>query len=184
MEKYTFDIGRKFKEARKAKNLTLQQLSERTGLSTGYLSNLERELSSPTLETLQVICEALDTHLVKMLVPSYQENPLVRKSERNVFYHSDTNDVVYEMLTSGNDTARIKGFCIRIAPNAEIVDRVYEHIYDEVGVVISGTLTAHMNGEVYTLEEGDCLYIRAHTKHTIHNKGTQELVTYWFTLDN
>ena len=61
------NIGNRIKYLRKKRNLTLQQLTEITGLSTGYLSNLERNLTSPTLINLQQICEALSINITDLL---------------------------------------------------------------------------------------------------------------------
>ena len=53
------NIGQRIKEIRKSKSITIQKLSQFTDLSVGYLSNLERNQASPTLNNLQRICVAL-----------------------------------------------------------------------------------------------------------------------------
>lgn len=83
MEKYYLDhIGDRFKELRKEQNLTLKELSEKTGLSIGYLSNLERNISSPTLEYMQRICEILGVSITDLLIPQKQEHIIVRKADK------------------------------------------------------------------------------------------------------
>ena len=54
------NVGARLRNIRKAKGLTLSELSKKTDMSVGFLSNLERDISSPTLDSLWHICEALE----------------------------------------------------------------------------------------------------------------------------
>ena len=64
------NIGQRIKEIRKSKSITIQKLSQFTDLSVGYLSNLERNQASPTLNNLQRICVALGISIRDLLRPS------------------------------------------------------------------------------------------------------------------
>ena len=67
------NIGQRIKEIRKSKSITIQKLSQFTDLSVGYLSNLERNQASPTLNNLQRICVALGISIRDLLSPSGEE---------------------------------------------------------------------------------------------------------------
>lgn len=96
MEKYYLDhIGDRFKELRKEQNLTLKELSEKTGLSIGYLSNLERNISSPTLEYMQRICEILGVSITDLLIPQKQEHIIVRKADKITIIENDFLCFIY-----------------------------------------------------------------------------------------
>ena len=82
------EIGEKLKTIRKEKGLTLQQLADETGLSIGFLSNLERDLSSPTVSALHKICEVLGTEMFTVLRPSPDGGIVVRKDERRETFYS------------------------------------------------------------------------------------------------
>ena len=66
-EQQLMKLGEKIKTIRKNKDYTLKQLSEITGLSIGFLSNIERDLNSPSINNLQQICSALGINLMEIL---------------------------------------------------------------------------------------------------------------------
>ena len=80
----------------------MQQLAEATGLSTGYLSNLERNVNSPTLVNIQKICEALDISLGDMVERNREESIIVRKDEREVVI-DEQNSIRLENIDYGLD---------------------------------------------------------------------------------
>ena len=57
------DIGARLKALRTAKKVTIKSLSESTGLSVGFISNIERDVNNPTINSLMKICGALDIDL-------------------------------------------------------------------------------------------------------------------------
>ena len=57
-------LGEQVRNVRKSRGITLKELAERTGLSIGYISQIERDLTDPSLSTLRKLSEALD-------VPTY-----------------------------------------------------------------------------------------------------------------
>ena len=75
-------LGEKIKTIRKNKDYTLKQLSEITGLSIGFLSNIERDLNSPSINNLQQICSALGINLMEILDEEIASNPVTRAAER------------------------------------------------------------------------------------------------------
>ena len=59
------DIGNKIRELRTRKGLTLEELASRSELTKGFLSQLERDLTSPSIDSLSDILEALGTNLAE-----------------------------------------------------------------------------------------------------------------------
>lgn len=68
-------IGNMIKLCRRKKQITLQVLSEQTGLSVSYLSTLERGLSSPTIANLNLICEALGITMADLILKLDEKSP-------------------------------------------------------------------------------------------------------------
>ena len=147
-------IGYNVRSLRKERGITLQQLAEATGLSTGYLSNLERNVNSPTLVNIQKICEALDISLGDMVERNREESIIVRKDEREVVI-DEQNSIRLENIDYGL------------------------HDFDEVGTVIKGELTLGLGNQMFHLKEGDTILVKAHTSHCYFNKGTEESVSFW-----
>ena len=56
------------------------------------------------------------------------------------------------------------------------------HSYDEFGIVARGKLGMEVEGEDYALDEGDCIMIRANTKHIVTNLSAEECVSYWIEI--
>ncbi|SHJ27429.1 transcriptional regulator, XRE family with cupin sensor [Dethiosulfatibacter aminovorans DSM 17477] len=173
-------IGDRIKEIRKEKGLTLKQLSEMLDLSIGYLSNLERNLNSPTLDSLQKICESLEINIVDLLEKSPKDNLLVTKDERRVVFEKK-GEIRYEMVNSSEKN--LKGVCIIMEPGANYKNFSWGHNSDELGVVIKGMMKIDTNDNEYILNEGDSLYIPAHTSHSLINIGKDQCISYWFNTE-
>lgn len=68
-------LGEQIRLHRKRFGYTLQQLSQKTHISVGYLSNIERDMASPTVELLDIICNALRIDIVELLRASAVPRP-------------------------------------------------------------------------------------------------------------
>ena len=169
-------IGEIISKLRKEQGITIRELSEYTGYSVGFLSNLETGKNSPTVESLQRVAEALQTDIIEILTKEKQHHTVIRKNERSVFDHPRYKMTI-ETLDFGYDK-QIYEF-ITIHPGAEEKGIVSRHLFPEVCTVIEGVLTIDVEDSVYTLEEGDSIYIPEKSAHRIYNLGDKRVVTYW-----
>ena len=169
-------IGYNVRSLRKERGITLQQLAEATGLSTGYLSNLERNVNSPTLVNIQKICEALDISLGDMVERNREESIIVRKDEREVVI-DEQNSIRLENIDYGLDKTTFT--YMSIEPGGAGEGLRWEHDFDEVGTVIKGELTLGLGNQMFHMKEGDTILVKAHTSHCYFNKGTEESVSFW-----
>ncbi|EUJ35574.1 hypothetical protein PWEIH_15243 [Listeria weihenstephanensis FSL R9-0317] len=80
------DIGKRIKNLRLSKNLTQEELGERTDLSKGYISQLERDLSSPSIETLFDILEVLGCTPKEFFDEEEQEQKVVYGADEHTFF--------------------------------------------------------------------------------------------------
>lgn len=175
-------LGKKIKYYRTKKNLTIKALSEKTNLSIGFISNLERDLNSPSISNLQQICEALDINLMQILddeTKSRKDN-IVYKENRTEIFSTEKNHIKFEMLTNGNKV--LNAIAITIDGNTDYKDQSWGHNYDELGIVVKGTLEIQVDSETYTLNKGDSIYLEKFTPHIYRNPSDKENVTYWFSL--
>jgi transcriptional regulator with XRE-family HTH domain len=174
------NLGEKIKFFRKNRKMTIKELSEKTGLSVGFISNIEREQNSPSISNLQHICEALDVNLMEVLQDTQQRSPVTKKDERKVIFKSDEEDIKIETITNVNHS--LNGIAITIDENNQHSDFSWGHNYDEVGIVIEGTLEIEVNNQLYTLHEGDSIYIEKFQPHKYRNPGKKRNITYWFSI--
>ena len=95
------DIGSKIRTIRNKKNITIAQMCEKTGLSKGFISNIENNNTSPSINTLQTIANFLEIPLPYfLLLEEKQHMRVVRKNERGC---STFNHLKIEHLTSQAD---------------------------------------------------------------------------------
>ena len=87
-------IGSRIKELRKQRQMTLKTLSEYTGLSIGFLSSVERNVASPTLQNLKQITTALDTSITDLLAVEHPSHTLLRKKDLNVVEFPEYNQTI------------------------------------------------------------------------------------------
>lgn len=169
-------IGYSIRGHRRDKGMTLQQLSEATGLSIGYLSNLERNANSPTLVNIQKICEALGISFYSLLERNKEDQIIVRRNQREKLI-SEENNMLLENIDFGLENESF--IYMTIEPDSPGDGLCWEHEYDEVGTVIQGRLTLELDNQTFEIEEGDTIIIKAHTRHCYFNKESISCISYW-----
>lgn len=174
-------IGLSIRRLRKLNKITLQQLANETGLSVGYLSNIERNVTSPTLTNLQKICEVLNTSLGDLLERNAQERIVIKKEDRES-YIEDVEDMRIDIVDFGID--EVSFLLVELQPLSHTREERWTHEYDEVGIVIGGQLTVMLENEEIDLNEGDAIYIKANTKHSFFNKNETEVSrSHWTRIE-
>lgn len=160
---------------------TLKELSDITGLSVGFLSNIERNLNSPSISNLQQICQALNVNLMEILDENASESPVTTKAQRQEIFSNPDSQVKIENIIVGKNS--INGIVITIPKKTEqYSDMSWGHSYDEVGVVIEGELAIELDKEIYNLKEGDTIFIKSFTPHRYKNPIDEKSVVYWFSI--
>lgn len=169
-------IGYSVRAHRRDKGMTLQQLSDISGLSIGYLSNLERNANSPTLVNLQKICDALEISFYSLLERNKEEHIIIRHNEREILINED-NSMLFENVDFGLENESF--VYMTIEPDGAGEGLSWEHEYDEVGTVVKGHLTLFLDNQTFELDEGDTILIKAHTNHGYYNKTSERCISYW-----
>ena len=169
-------VGGMIKKLRKEKGFTIKMMAEYTGLSAGYLSTLERDMTSPTLDNLYIICDTLGVDLTRILIPDKNQNPIVRKEDWKVHEYQKLNQNLYEIDFGYNEQ---KYEYVTIAPGEPEDTSEFRHLFDEVGTVIEGEMMLQIDGEVLCLKAGDSVYIQANKLHRIYNEKAERCVSFW-----
>lgn len=168
-------IGAKLKLIRKSYNITLKELSNRTGLSVSFLSNIERNTASPTIEHLQLLCNALEIDMLMLLQEAMPFSPIVRKEERKNVY-TDSYRTKYSALCSPNQ--KIKATVLTIEKDYFGEETSYGHCEDELDIIIEGSMVMAVREQEYILNEGDTIYIKANSPHRFRKISEGRLVLY------
>lgn len=171
------EIGKKIKELRVAKGLTQEELADRSELSKGFISQLERDLTSPSIATLMDILQCLGTTVSEF----FREEP----DEQIVFRGEDYFEKIDSEL--GNKTEWIipnaqKNMMEPIRLTLEPGGSTYRdlpHEGEEFGYVLKGSIRIHIGRRTYTAKKGESFYFTPHSEHYIEAAGTSGAVILW-----
>lgn len=168
------DIGNVLQNCRSARNISLRQLAEKTGMTASMLSQIERNLVNPSINTLKLISMALDVPMYKFFLSEEEDRDLVvRRDARITLGRPETEDIVYELLTA-NVSGDIE-FCMMHVPGKNDSHNVETmHHGEEVAYVVKGRITVYVNDVPYELKEGDSVLIPPESLHRWKNDGDEE----------
>ena len=174
-------FGGEIRGLRKAKGLTLAELSVASGVSVSYLSQVERNAAVPSLKSLQQISRALGVTVGFFFPPTGADVPrergiIVRAQHRRPLA---LGHGVTDYLLSPNLSGQLELLYCCLAPGATNGEAPYQHEGEEAGVVVAGTLDLVIDGESYRLEAGDSFQFASTRPHGFSNPGTVETVVVW-----
>ena len=171
------EIGKRIKEFRRNKNLTLQELADKTGFSKGYLSKLETSDKAPPVGTLSVIARELGVTVSSLLGEDAQQDSIcvVRKNERTLMASTGEDfGYAYEALANPYLNKHMEPFVLSY-PSDEAVNYSFQHDGEEMLFVLQGKIRFKYGNREFVLEEGDCVYFDSGTPHTGEPVGDEKL---------
>jgi transcriptional regulator with XRE-family HTH domain len=167
------DLGAKIREKRKEQNMSIKELATRTGLTSGFISQVERNQTEPSITSLRKVAQALDVAVFYFFIDEVNNNSVVRKSQRQKITFPDSH-LVYELL-SPDLNRQMEMFFATLEPGAVTCDEPLSHNGEEVTLVLKGQMEIEIGIEKYLLGEGDSIYYFATSPHRIVNNGNVEL---------
>ena len=153
-------LGADIRALRKTRALTLVELSEILGRSVGWLSQIERDLSEPSITDLRYLAKALDvsvSSLFRSAAPEDEMGVIVRGNARRPIGSREAGLV--EELLSPDLTDDFEMMHCSFEPNSQIVEPVVRPT-QEVGYIVSGQLDMWIAGNTYSLAAGDSFRVR------------------------
>ena len=167
------NVGERIRAFREKQNLTLADLSGRTGLDETFLAAVESKDSYPSLGPLVKIARALGVLLGTFLDDHVSRDPLiVRLAERTpeMAMHADGGKApshTYYSLGRGKTDRHMEPFFIEMAPEAESDKKLSSHEGEEFIVVVSGKVQLVYGRETTILEPGDSIYYNSVVPHNL-----------------
>ncbi|MEJ7420578.1 XRE family transcriptional regulator [Staphylococcus haemolyticus] len=166
-------IGNKLRNLRRQKNLTQEELAERTDLSKGYISQIESQHASPSMETFLNILEVLGTSPSDFFKEKSKEKVLYTKNERTIYDEYDRGYVLNWLVMKSNEF-EMEPLILSLKPGAS-----YKHFdpseSDTLIYCLKGCVTLTLGNSRYQANEQDVLYFRANEIHQLHNETTDEI---------
>jgi transcriptional regulator with XRE-family HTH domain len=176
-------VGARLRARRLELGLTMSEVAERSALTTGFISQLERDLTSASISSLYRICTVLGLR-VGSLIDDVPAGQLIRRSEQA--RRSLALGNAEHLLLSSGDERRFHVTESHIPPGGSAGEELYTLPADvELVYVLSGSLELRVGDEVHELEEGDTLSYSPREPHTWRNpSATDEAVVLWTALPN
>jgi transcriptional regulator with XRE-family HTH domain len=176
-------VGARLRARRLERGLTITEVAERAGLTAGFISQLERDLTSASLSSLYRICAVLELR-VGDLIDDVPAGRLIRREEQA--RRSLALGNAEHLLLSSRDERRFHVTESHIPPGGSAGEEPYTLPADvELVYVLSGSLELGVGDEVHELEQGDTLTYSPRDPHTWRNpSATDEAVVLWTALPN
>ena len=182
-------LGDEIRQLRKVRGLTLQALAKETSKSVGFLSQVERNMTKPSVAALQDISEALGIHIgwffpADTSAPEDERRYIVRSDKRRRLSYSALSSTDYlglhDHLLSADLNGELALGISRYEPGASTGDDSYHHAGEEAGLLISGQLELTIKNKKYILEVGDSFSFNSDLKHRYANPSqTEDTVVVW-----
>ncbi|MGY8871199.1 MAG: helix-turn-helix domain-containing protein [Pseudomonadales bacterium] len=182
MEKESLRIGRQIRDLRKAKGITLITLAEKIGRSVGYVSQVERGVSSLPIPTLQAISAVFGVQISWFFhtdneAPMDELNHVVRRNARRSLNFSGTG--IREELLSPRLSGQLQMILTTFAPGAGSQES-RQRKDEEAGFVQSGSLELGIGDKRFLLAAGDSFSLTGNESHWVRNPSNkEEAVVQW-----
>lgn len=172
------NVGELIKDARTNQNMTLKDVSAETGLSIGYLSQLERGKTSVAHDTLKKIARALDVDMTFFMVqPKIKEKAVMRSYEREILRMEGSSIIEYAMTNMANRGEMLPKL-VEILPQKEVEESLtYPHEGEEFVYVLEGILTLQIEEDICDLYPGDSAHYQSTRPHNWSNQ-TNKVVKF------
>ena len=175
-------IGSRVKQRRKARGLSVERLSELSGVSTGLISLMERGKANPSFSTFVQVAHGLGVSLSWLFGAEQPSSPVVRRANRRRIGATSKDGSIREVLMSTTDGV-LEVIWSENAPGTDNREMPYQHEGEEFGIVLSGVREVHLNGLRYRLGAGDSISYSAKDPHWFANPGSKPSTAIWLVLD-
>lgn len=173
-------VGSKIRLQRKALGMSLDQLAQKAGVSTGLISSLERGLGNPSFNALVMVAHSLGLPIAALLRQELPDNPVVRAAERRSldFHGTDELEAQHLLLSSGSSQS-LEVVHVTAPPGYSTAATPFQHPGEEFGIVLSGQHDVFLDGEKYTLGPGDSITYPSTIPHWYQNAGDETVTAIW-----
>lgn len=167
-------IGEKIKRLRLENDLTQEELADRCELSKGFISQLERDMTSPSIASLTDILESLGTTLAHFFGEEVDEKIVFKKED---YFEKEDADLGYTLQWIIPNAQKNMMEPILLTVRGGGCYEVHApHSGEEFGYVLSGTVVVSVGGKKHTARAGESFYYKANAEHGIENRGKREAV--------
>lgn len=171
------EIGKKIKRLRIQNGLTQEELADRAELSKGFISQVERELTSPSIATLIDLLQVLGTDLQEFFRDSADQQVVFTHEDQFVKVQEEDGFRVSWIVPNAQKNAMEP---ILLTLESEGTTELQDpHEGEEFGYVLKGVVKIHLGRESYRAKKGESFYFQASKEHFITNPYKQTAEILW-----
>ena len=168
------DIGNKLKELRVLKGLTQEELADRSELSKGFISQLERNLTSPSITTLMDILQCLGTSIGEFFNEAPDEQIIFGKQDYFVKLDTEYKNEIKWIIPNAQKNTIEPIYLTLQAGGSTCPDTPHEG--EEFGYVLQGAVSIHLGNKTYKAKKGESFYYTADKTHFLSSKNGATLI--------
>lgn len=159
-------LGEQLRTSRRHLKMTMKTVADAAGLSVGFISQVERGLTAPSLSSLTSIAQVLGTDVSNFLIQPSGASPLTRHRERPTYSVNDTG-LYYERISASFTGNIINSVIIHEMPGYR--SEPIQHPGEELLFILDGAITVNIEGATTVLETGDSIHFESTRRHSAWN---------------
>ena len=168
------DIGSRLKELRILKGLTQEELADRAELSKGFISQVERNLTSPSIATLMDILQCLGTSVSEFFSETPEEQIVFGRQDFFVKYDAELKNEIQWIIPNAQKN-RMEPILLTLeAGGSTCPDNPHEG--EEFGYVLQGSVTIHLGSRIQRAKKGESFYFTADKTHYLTSRTGATLI--------
>ncbi|WP_108663192.1 helix-turn-helix domain-containing protein [Acuticoccus kandeliae] len=171
-------VATRIRELRRQRGWSVQELAERSKVSVGMISQLERRMGNPSLKTLTKLCLALDVKFAELVSQSDPEARFVRRKNARPFLDFGPEHFAKEILSPVLATA-FQMMILHVRPMGRSGETLVSYPAEKGGLVIEGEIILRVGNEESRLREGDSFQFNGAEPHSIRNEQDVEARVLW-----
>ncbi|CCE02489.1 conserved hypothetical protein [Bradyrhizobium sp. STM 3809] len=166
-------VGRRIRDLRRDRKLSLESVAAETELSIGFLSQIERGLSSPSLRVLATLADVLGVGIAALFGNSpsgdaASDSVITRGTQRPELKLWRTG-ISKQLLSAAGGDNKLNLFLVHLEPGGSTGDELYTHDGEEAGLVLDGEMMLTVDAETWSLKQGDSFRFASRRPHRFSN---------------
>ena len=171
-------IGDKIRRLRLEHGLTQEELADRSELTKGYISQVERDLASPSIATLQDILEALGTTFGDFFTDARSEEKIVFNKDDIFVKEEKDYNMSIKWIVPNAQKNQMEPIILELEAGGMSYDDPPHH-GEEFGYVLKGEIDLVLGQKRLKVRKGECFYYKADVDHMIKNSSKQPATVLW-----
>ena len=177
-------VGQRIRDLRRTRAMSLEAVAARTELSIGFLSQIERGLSSPSLRVLATLADVLGVGIAGLFGAKENDaaapDAIVTRERQRAELNLWRTGISKQLLSPAGSEGRLNLFLVHMEPGGSTGDELYTHDGEEAGLVIEGEMKLTVDTESWTLKHGDSFRFASRRPHRFSNPSSNsKAVVLW-----